>query len=625
VSTLLGTVLGKLEGRLLIPEIERNLVTFTRLLFSVLPRIPAALVTWVEKPTQDQRIAELQRNLSRLPIRVAILLDDMDRMRRKELEALFKLLRGVPELPQFTYVCAFDRRSLVQTLRNDGSEKSGEETEHFLEKFFPDEIPLPKIEDARLAVEFEKRFYSICDESKLITNPAERQEFKNDFRQLWERHLKSYFGNLRRVKLFTNRLNRSLPLVNEEVNLRDFVLLEMVRMMNPVLYEEIYRNARYFMFPEWRVNTWLQVVSPDEEEEKRKRKQYFDELFKDLPRPPEGVVLALLEELFPTVDAYLGEKDIPGSVSRDQDKAQQERRIYHPDFFPRYFIFNVPADLFGERELSTFVAAVNEKDDLSRCAEMFKAKYAELSELPMKRWDFLRRIRFSIQRFNSVSTRGLVTAISELSDSLEKSEAAGSFDAMTAMRIVFGAANRLQSDEGAQAVLVNVIRSASSDLFATKVLNECVGRNYRLLEYGITVDKEIVESAFRERMKARYAAGSHPSILGDHERQNIAPLGRWALCGSEGREQVHAYLGEEFRSAPSRIGRFLSYFFPAQDGPPGIDPLAAIKTYFPPEELRQLLDKHGDLAASSQEESDAIAEFRTRYEKSLSTGNPPDK
>lgn len=304
VSTLFGTVLTNLERKLVIPDVKRDLTAFTRVLFSVLPRLPTHLREWFEKPSQDQRIGEMQRSLSRLPIRVVVLLDDMDRMRKKELEALFKLLRGVPEFPQFTYVCAFSRGSLVQILQRDRSDRSREEAEHFLEKFFPDDIPLPKIEDARLAVEFEKRFYAICDATNLITEPAERQKFRDEFRQLWERYLKSYFGNLRRVKLFTNRLNRSLPFVKQEVNLQDFVLLEMLRMMNPVLYEEIYRNARYFMFPGWRINTWLQIVSPDEEEEKRKRKAYFDDLFRGLPRPPEGVVLALLDEIFPSVKAY---------------------------------------------------------------------------------------------------------------------------------------------------------------------------------------------------------------------------------------------------------------------------------------------------------------------------------
>lgn len=98
----------------------------------------------VEKPSQDQQIGELQRNLSRLPIRVVVLLDDVDRMRRKELDVLFKLLRGVPEFPQFTYVCAFHRDSLVQTLRSNDSVKGREEAELFLEKFFLKRFHFPK-------------------------------------------------------------------------------------------------------------------------------------------------------------------------------------------------------------------------------------------------------------------------------------------------------------------------------------------------------------------------------------------------------------------------------------------------------------------------------------------------
>src|SRR5712692_11551430 len=132
--------------------------------------------------------------------------------------------------------------------------------------------------------------------------PEERLNFRDELRPLWEMYLKGYFSNLRRVKLFTNRLNRSLPIVGQEVNLRDFAMLEIVRMIEPVLYEEIFRNARYFMFARWTFTTWLQIVHPDEEEEQKRRNTYFDTLFKDLPRPPDGIVLALLKEIFPTVN-----------------------------------------------------------------------------------------------------------------------------------------------------------------------------------------------------------------------------------------------------------------------------------------------------------------------------------
>jgi hypothetical protein len=79
VSTLLSAVLTELEARLFVPRIKRDLTSITRLLFSVLPKVPSSLVDLAEKPSQDQQIVELRRNFSRLPIRVVVLLDDLDR------------------------------------------------------------------------------------------------------------------------------------------------------------------------------------------------------------------------------------------------------------------------------------------------------------------------------------------------------------------------------------------------------------------------------------------------------------------------------------------------------------------------------------------------------------------
>jgi predicted KAP-like P-loop ATPase len=610
VSTLLSAVLAKLETKLFVPKIKRDLLALTRLLFSVLPKLPASLMELVAKPSQEQQTAELQRNLSRLPVRVAVLLDDMDRMRRRELDVLFKILRGVPEFPQFTYVCAFDPDSLVQTLRRNDTEQSREEAERFLEKFFPDEIPLPKIDASSLAVEFEKRFYAICDRNNLIMEPEQRQKFKDQLRPLWQKNLKRYFGNLRRVKRFTNRISRSLPLVGQEVNLQDYVLLEMVRMMKPVLFEEIFRNAPYFMFTRWRSTAWLEMVHPDEEEEQKIRKRYFDTLFGELKKPPEGIVLALLSEVFPTVKSYLTEGGIALDGASDPDEAQRERRVYHPDFFPRYFILNVPAELFGEKELSTFIAAMNEKSDVPQCVAMFHKKYTQLQEVPMKKWDFLRRVDLSISRFSLIALEALPAALSELSDQLEGEMAP--FDERAAIRIVFHAADRLRSSVGTQNVLEAVIRGAPADQFAMWVLNECGAMRNRILQDWSAIDKSKLEFVFRERMNAKCAPGGRFSFFAKERRTDITPLGRWALCGSVGREQVHEYLRREFQSEPSNLGRFLSYFYPLRDAYPGADPVTAITTYFPIDELQNLLDQYGSSSSSSPEESQAIQEFKSR-------------
>jgi hypothetical protein len=608
VFTLFTSILSELEKTLSVLKIDRDLAAVARLLFAIWPK--THLVELVEKPSQEQQIKELCRSLAKLPVRVVVFLDDMDRMGKDELNVVLKLLRGVREFPQFTYVCAFDHNALVQIIRTNDSEESRVEAERFLEKFLPEVISLPKIEDARLALEFEKRLRSICDRNNIAT---ELRELKDRLTVLWQVYLKAYLSNLRRVKLLTNRLSRSLPFVAGEVNLRDFILLEIVRMINPIIYEEIFRNSRYFVFTQWRTTSWVEIVHPEPEEEQKRRNGYFDTLFEGLARPPEGTLLALLGEIFPMVNSYLGGTSTP--LGLNSEKAQRTRRVFHPDFFPRYFIFNVPADLFGEHELSAFVDAMNETGNPARGAAVFRKKYEELTDQSMKRWDFLRRVAASIDSFNRPAMQGLVSGLSELSDRLEDAGAAGGFDALTASKIVFAIANKLDDGAAAQNILQDVIKGAVSDGFATRVLNECESNANRLLRPDVVVHKGRLRELFAHRMSVKYLSGSGSTFFPEQRlaKSDFVSLGRWALCGTEGRDEVRQYLETEFQSAPWKVGRFLSYFFPFRDEPPGMDALKAIEIYFSPERLVELLDKYRNQTASSPEDIEAVQEFKGKW------------
>jgi hypothetical protein len=569
VSTLLGSIVERLETRLFVPKIKRQFVEFTRMLFAILPGMPASIKDLLEKPSQDEQIAELKRSLSRLPLRVAVLLDDMDRMHRLELDALFKVIRGVPEFPQLSYVCAFQWEALIELLRKDASENGRENARKFLEKFFPDEFPLPHIEDALLETEFERRFYATCDQNGLLVEEEERKKFQDDFRTSWELYIKGFITNLRRLKLFVNRINRTAPVVGHEVNLKDLVLLELVRMKDPVVYEEIYRNARYFIFATWRFTTWLQIVSPDEKEARKKRDAYFEVLFKDLPRPPEGIVLSLLEELFPSVNAYLRGRDISVGVGQNSEEAERQRRIFHPDFFPRYFIQHVPQELFGEKEMSSFIAAMNGHSDMASAIGQFKKKYTDLQDLPMKRWDFLRRVRTVLDRFDGNATKATALAVADLAERFESDEVV-SVEGTTARAVVLDVTKQLGNGGGAQKILEETLRRSTSDRFATEVLNDCSNKKAREIDWS-TIDTNKLESVFCLRMRARYLEGSY-SFFPIARSVDIMPLGRWASCGSQGREDVHSYLRREFQARPSNIGAFLVWFFPAVPIDPMIDP-----------------------------------------------------
>src|ERR1043166_7010390 len=116
----------------------------------------------------------------------------MDRMPKNELNVLFKVPRGVPEFPHLSYVCVFDRSSLVRILAVVLRKIACRRQRTYIEKFFPEEIQLPKIEPSRRAVEFERRLSGICDRNNLLDEPAERKTFQDEWRPVWEQLLKGF-------------------------------------------------------------------------------------------------------------------------------------------------------------------------------------------------------------------------------------------------------------------------------------------------------------------------------------------------------------------------------------------------------------------------------------------------
>jgi hypothetical protein len=134
--------------------------------------------------------------------------------------------------------------------------------------------------------------------------------------------------------------------------------------------------------------------------------------------------------------------------------------------------------LFGERETSDFVTEMNRSSDVAQAVGVFEAQYGKLREVPMKRWDFVRRVRSALGRFAPVALEALPLAIARLSDQFE-ADPLVPVEETTARSIVFGAANRLKPPHSAQTVLERVIREAASDRFATEVLNDCTTKKSR--------------------------------------------------------------------------------------------------------------------------------------------------
>jgi hypothetical protein len=269
--------------------------------------------------------------------------------------------------------------------------------------------------------------------------------------------------------------------------------------------------------------------------------------------------------------------------------------------------------LFGEKETAAFLSEINHSSDVARGIALFEAQYEKLRDTPMKRWDFVRRIRSAMGRLTPVALEALPMAVARLSDQFE-ADPLVPVEETTARSIVFAAAEYLNGASGAQAILEGVILKAASDRFATEVLNDCTTTKNRELRDWSKVDSEHLKRAFRDRMNAKYGSGG-ASFFPSEGQVDFVPLGRWALCGTEGRNQVEQYLRREFDARHSNIGNFLVRFFPAEkvhptEDPRAQDPIGTIRRiYFPPEELGTLIEWFGDSAYSSSDEGRAVREF----------------
>ena len=129
------------------------------------------------------------------------------------------------------------------------------------------------------------------------------------------------------------------------------LVLQLVKSMLQETYEFIYENGPLFYEANWRMQHWMERLSVDEKVEAEIRDKQLKSFFETLHPPVRGWVTELLAKVFPTVDHCLH-----GNRTWREHKTLTELRRasnIHPDYFPRYFIYQVPSDVFGVAEMSS--------------------------------------------------------------------------------------------------------------------------------------------------------------------------------------------------------------------------------------------------------------------------------
>jgi predicted KAP-like P-loop ATPase len=324
--------------------------------------------------------------------RVVVLMDDIDRLDKTEIQAIFKLVKLSADFAYTAYILAFDEKMVAAALKEKYGNGDIEAGHKFLEKIIQVPLHLPKAEETILRNDC---FNDLSDLLKLLNiemPEKQRQDFVDNFMEGLEIRLKTP----RMIKRYINNLTFSLPLLKGEVNLADLMLIEGMRTFYPKMYEVIRNNPKTFLdgpsdLPGGNSSHIEEVIKGGLEE---------------FERDEQNAVRELLKFLFPRLDQGYG------NSSWEESWAEQQR-VASVQYFDRYFTYSIPKSDFSDLQLEYFLGQLEKET-----AENIVSKILTILKNKQSIDSFVTKLIRNAKKevISSESSKKLILAIAKIGD-----------------------------------------------------------------------------------------------------------------------------------------------------------------------------------------------------------------
>jgi hypothetical protein len=614
VLSLLNSIVAEIKGRFVVPGLGRDAARYARVLLSAIPKAER-LKDFIAETSQEERIDALADRISRTRGRVLVILDDLDRMEAKELETVFKLLRGSDRLSNITFLCAFSPADLAEILK---ATRPAQDTSTFIEKFFPVEFPLPKVDPRELLGLLSRKLTGIISRYGLPSD----ENFSKSLDDIWEGGAGPYFRNLRRIKLFLNKIDHSLKRIASEVNIEDFIRLELIRDVAPNVYELIYSSPEYFYTGEFAFETRFKGFQLDEGKAKKERADFYDKMVASVSADKQ-YVFHLLEDLFPNFLVYR-QKFTTRTVSAAE--AEEAKRIFHPRCFRQYFLFKTPSELLSQKEFQAFLSSARNLGE-GEAADAFSKVFQSLEHQDFKQWHFMHLIESRFNEFKLSSRRGLCRGMARNSAPWPTD----AFVLLIAIRTTRETLAKIADSSDRQELLRAIARESTSDLYTlvlVRRLEEALkadpsaiaeGERFKALGFRSETDANLmsdlqeVKGYIKALLRERYLIPDAPSVfeqfgkLGS-EANRVEPnlfLFNWQFLGTDAQSDARTYLRSLFKKRPQDLNEFLMTMFRVDF----IDDYTILKALIDYKELSKLITLNEGIL-----DKDKVRQFRQRYD-----------
>lgn len=333
--------------------LTRLFKSFKTLLFSISQAFNSDLRTLNEIRT------DLEADLKSLPNPVLIIIDELDRLSKDEILAVFQLVKANLNFSNLIFFLLYDGQALEQSY----SEEKRLLSKEYMSKIIQVEFIVPAISSQQLKDYLKDQILATLNGSKV------RQQFEED---RWERFFQNagdFFKTLRDAKRVLNSFQFHLGLFRTEnsveVNPIDLFAIETIRIFCSAVYLELFSEKSMLAppFDQWAPTNGrkflFESLTPN-----------VNKIFRNCHSEKKVAVKAVLGELFPSLASYLtiernGNFDTSTTLFNiDEDTSLRNLRICHPEIFDRYFYLSMPSQGFLSATVSEIIDNINDVEQL---------------------------------------------------------------------------------------------------------------------------------------------------------------------------------------------------------------------------------------------------------------------
>jgi len=468
--------------------------------------------------------------------RVVILVDDIDRLDRAEIHAIFRLIKVSASFKHTSYVLAFDDDMVAAALGEKYGGGGVAAGKNFLEKIIHVPLHLPPAE----TIELRKMALEGVDAALFQQEISLSREDVEKFTRSFIDAIEPQMTTPRQGKRFSNAISFALPLLKGEANSVDVMLVEATRIFFPRLYTVIRDNPTLFL--------GISHDRTDTDERQKQLHDLVDPALDDVGVTSKDVVYRrLIESLFPRSGrtGYGAEWDTEWA---------NEQRICSSEYFGRYFSYSVPPGDIGDIEVRQLIdgmcgGSISDDEVADRLRQ-----FAERRAIPR----LLTKLRYQEEIIGPAGARRMALAIAPHGSLLPKEE--GPFQLRTTFMqggiLIRKLLLRLPLTER-EAVAVTVIRKAEPLPFAAECFRwmrhfEEEAESKRVLPQQ---SEPIIGQTLVDRIRD---AASHAPLYASFGNDSPQLFWYWKRHGLSG--EMEAILRSRLSDSEGAVDQFLAVF-----------------------------------------------------------------